>query len=102
MSFCWHIFFILIGLLLQIWLIKCVYDSSKRIANKWDELLIVDDDVPLMANKVSRGESRTDETTKFLRYSDEEDTGEENVTFDSMRHFKNNSSENTNVTKSHV
>lgn len=83
MSFAWHIFFILVGLLLQMWLIKCVYASSKTLSNKWDELLIDNNDRTLFNNRnASLLRSNNDD-------DDDDNSANENVTFDTMRLINN-------------
>jgi len=87
MSFAWHIFFIFTGLLIQMWLIKCVYASSKTLSNKWDELLIVNDRVIHYNLSNSSLVRANRETTNFLKRNvdDDDDDDDENVTFDTQQ-----------------
>ena len=101
MSFAWHIFFIFMGLLIQMWLIKCVYASSKTLSNKWDELLIVNDRV-IHYNLSNSSLKATGETTNFLKRNnlhgdDDDDDGDENVTFDTQQLINNKHSLSTST-----
>lgn len=97
MSFCWHIMLIMTGLLIQLWLIKRVYASSKTLRNRWDELLISDEKTVVISNG-----SRSRETTKFLSLNSEDEDSDnnnnENVTFDTMKLLKNNKINSSNTT----
>jgi hypothetical protein len=42
MSYCWHAILIVAGLIIQLLIMQRIYGSSKKIANEWDELIIID------------------------------------------------------------
>ena len=94
MSFCWHLMLIVIGLLIQLWLVKCVYGSSKRLRNTLDDLLIADD-------RTATSSRMPRQANKFmsLKSEDEEsDANDENVTFDTMRLLNNKNGNSSNTT----
>lgn len=84
-SFIWHVFFIIIGLLIQIGIMKCIYRSSKRVSHSWDDLIDIDDESNRMySNKDSNGIE-----TKFLRLnSEDEESLDENIEFDTRKLLK--------------
>ena len=80
--FCWHFLLILIGLFIQLGVMKRIYRNSKRVANDWDELIIIDDELYGDNNrKISE--------PKFLTInSEDEDSIDENIEFDSTKLIK--------------
>ena len=80
MAFCWHIMLIMVGLGLQLWLIKRIYSTSKRVSIEWDELLIIDD-----INSRPHMNSNDGSETKFLRLLSDDESGDEKIEFDSMK-----------------
>lgn len=96
MSFCWHIFFIIVGLLCQLWIIKRAY-ASKRVSIEWDELMIIDSihnrESSMTVNKsINHGE----ETTQFTRLlSEDDESGDEKVEFIKNSHTQQSSSGNS-------
>lgn len=81
MAFCWHIMLIMVGLLIQMSIVKRIYASSRRVSIEWDELLVIDD-----INNRPEVTSATDGSeTKFLRLLSEDESGDEKIEFDSMK-----------------
>jgi hypothetical protein len=86
MSYAWHVMLIIIGLLIQLAIIKKLYASSKFFAEQWDELVVIDEAANDCA--VTRVLDST-ETTKFLSLNtDDEDSADEKVHFDTTRLIK--------------
>jgi len=89
-TFMWHVFFIIIGLLIQIGVMKWLYRSSKRIAYAWDELIEIDEEL----NRVHVNLDQNDVETKFLRInSEDEESLDENVEFDTRKLLKSSKKE---------
>jgi hypothetical protein len=88
LAFCWHIMLIMTGLLLQLWLVKRIYTSSKKVSIEWDELLVIDD-INSRPNVTSANDGSE---TKFLRLLSEDESGDEKIEFNSMKLEKKNSS----------
>jgi hypothetical protein len=95
-SFVWHAFFILIGLIVQIWILKCFYRSSKRISHNWDDLIDIDNEADRQSVCLNKDYNGIE--TKFLRLNSEDEFSEnENVEFDSMKLLKTTNKNTTKV-----
>ena len=81
MAFCWHIMIIMVGLLIQLAIVKRIYASSRRVSIEWDELLVIDD----INNRPVMSSANDGSETKFLRLLSEDESGDEKIEFDSMK-----------------
>jgi hypothetical protein len=81
LSYAWHIFIIMFGLIFQISIMKRIYLRSKKVADKFDELVEIDN--YLSSNdKISIND---DQSTKFLRLMSDEESEGEQLIYDSIR-----------------
>lgn len=89
-SFCWHIFFIMSGLLIQLAVMKSLYNKSQRVRSHFERLIEIDD--------IEEGRScyeKNDEETKFFTLISDED--DDNIEFDSTELRLKNSQEKTKL-----
>lgn len=98
-SFIWHLFFIIIGLIIEICIVKYLYRSSKWISHNWDDLIDIDDE----ADRVYSNKDHNGIETKFLRLnSDDEDSVDENIEFDTRKLLKSSKSNRDNIKMKNV
>jgi hypothetical protein len=94
MSYCWHAILIVSGLIIQLLIMQRIYGSSKKIANEWDELIIIDHDNNSGSNALNVHAYITSDNgveTKFLSVnSDEENSDDERIEFDTTKLIKQN------------
>ena len=50
--FCWHILLIMLGLLIELWLVRCCLNRSKCIKNSLNELIVYDQNI---SSRLSQG-----------------------------------------------
>jgi hypothetical protein len=98
-SFIWHLFFIIIGLIIEICFIKYLYRSSKWLSHNWDDLIDIDDE----AGRVYSNKDHNGIETKFLRLnSDDEDSVDENIEFDTRKLLKSSTNHRDNIKMKNV
>lgn len=76
-SYCWHIFALVIFLILELWIVKLIYNASKSYANDMDELIDLElqhDSKKIDYKQLRFYESRSKESL-------DEDSNDETVTF---------------------
>ena len=81
----------MMGLLIQLWLVKRIYSSSKRVSIEWDELLVIDD-INSRPHVLSVNDGSE---TKFLRLLSDD----EKIEFDSNK-LENKKSSTTSSSNS--
>ena len=81
LSYAWHIFIIMFGLIFQISIMKRIYLRSKKISDKFDELVEIDN--YLFSNDAIS--INDDQSTKFLRLMSDEESEGEQLIYDSIR-----------------
>jgi hypothetical protein len=82
LSYAWHIFFILFGFILQIWIMKRFYLKSKKISKKFDELVEIDNH---LASHEFSFEINDNQSTKFLRLLSDEESEGEKLIYDTIK-----------------
>lgn len=89
LSYAWHIFIIMFGLIFQISFMKRIYLRSKKVADRFDELVKID-------NYLSSNDEisiNDDQSTKFLRLMSDEESEGEQLIYDSIRMEKKEASD---------
>jgi hypothetical protein len=116
-TFCWHVMFIIIGLLVELAIIRRMYRKSKYMQNQWDELILIDsinnneenDDFDGTSSRLGKysqlNEPTNMETTKFLNNLNSDDELNERVEFDMRNKYKSsngkNDTENNSTSSGH-
>ncbi|CAF0992552.1 unnamed protein product [Brachionus calyciflorus] len=70
MLFCWHILLILIGLLLEFYLIRRYYLSSREVSDRLNEIIEIDDE---MWNRLNEKSENEDGDKRFLMLNSEDE-----------------------------
>ena len=98
MNFCWHVLLIIIGLLIQLGIVKKIYYSSNRVAERWDEMILIDElNSEQYTTKIHNGIE-----AKFLSLnSDDEEGGsqDEHIEYESANLLYKPSENKTNQIK---
>ena len=82
LSYAWHIFLIMFGFIFQIWIMKRFYFNSKKISEKFDELVEIDNH---LASHEFFFEINDNQSTKFLRLLSDEESEGEKLIYDSIK-----------------
>ena len=81
MIYCWHLMLIMLGLIIELFIIKRMYSCSRVVASQWDEMIVIDDNNRSYITTDAQGHE-----AKFLALnSDDDDSNDEHVEFDGTK-----------------
>lgn len=76
--FCWHLLLISLGLLIQLCLLNRYYFSSKMVRDRFDELIVIQDEWENKNELIQMNENGLNETRFFMLESDEDEVYDKN------------------------